>query len=70
MWLDADNFFVRHPGDVLSVLGGDAIHACLESNMCALDNLRPDWWGCPLPALVKFMRLNGVQHDVIYPKIT
>ncbi len=49
VWLDADNYFVRHPGEVLSVLGGDAIHACLESNMCALDNLRPDWWGCRRP---------------------
>ncbi len=45
VWLDADNYFVRHPGDVLRVLDGDAIHACLESNLCALDNLRPDWWG-------------------------
>ena len=51
VWLDADNFFVRHPGDVLSVLDGDAIHACLESNMCALDNLRPDWWNWTLVQL-------------------
>src|SRR5207253_1679912 len=53
IWLDADTYFVRNPGDVLRVLHGSPIHATLESDACSPDTVRPDWWGCPLPKYVQ-----------------
>src|SRR5438105_13801958 len=43
IWLDTDSFFVRHPGNVLRVMQNSPIHASLESNLCAVENRRPDW---------------------------
>jgi hypothetical protein len=66
MWLDADTYFVRHPGDVLRVLQGAPVHASLESDACSPHAQRPDWWGCPLPVYAGLMESRGVRSRAIF----
>jgi hypothetical protein len=66
VFLDADNFFVRHPGDVIAATQGAPVHVVLESDCTKASNLRPDWWGCPLAEYVRLMRAAGVRSRKIY----
>jgi hypothetical protein len=66
IWLDADTWFVRHPGDVLRVLSGAPVHASLESDACRPDHQRPDWWDCPLAEYAALMRAMGVRSRAIF----
>lgn len=66
VFLDADNYFVRHPGNLLRCLHGAPVHVCLESDCTRPDNTRSDWWGCPLPEYVRLMKDAGVRSRGIY----
>lgn len=66
VWLDADNYFVRDPGNILRVLDGAPVHASLESDFCGAKNIRPDWRGCPVPIYAHLMRSAGVRGKSIY----
>jgi hypothetical protein len=66
VWLDADSYFVRDPGDLLRVMEGSPVHASLESDACLSGNVRPDWWGCSLKDYVTLMRFMGVRSRAIY----
>ncbi len=66
VWLDADNYFVRDPGNILRVLNGAPMHASLESNLCGPNNIRTDWRGCPLPIYTHLMRSAGVGGKSIF----
>jgi hypothetical protein len=66
VWLDADCYFVRHPGDLLRLMQGSPVHSSLESDACRPDNVRPDWWGCSLKDYVTLMRFMGVRSRAIY----
>jgi hypothetical protein len=66
VWLDADTYFVRKPKDLLGALQGSPVHASLESDACAENNTRPDWWGCPLKRYAGLMRARGVKNRAIY----
>jgi hypothetical protein len=66
VWLDADSFFVRHPGDILRLMRNSPIHVSLESNACDPTCRRPDWWGCPLDTYAALMRGKGVRSRSIY----
>src|SRR6267143_7094174 len=61
VWLDADTYFVRNPGDLLGVLRNSPVHATLESDASLRTNTRADWWGCPLQTFVQLMRNRGVR---------
>ena len=66
VWLDADTWFVRNPGDVLSVLQGSPVHSSLEADACDPTNVREDWWGCPLADYAKLMRFKGVHSKAVF----
>lgn len=66
VFLDADCYFVRHPGNVLRTLHGAPIHVCLESDCTDPRNTRLDWWGCPLERFVELMRSQGVRSRKIF----
>jgi len=66
VWLDADSYFVRDPGNILRVLNGAPMHASLESDMCGSNNIRTDWRGCPLPIYAHLMRAAGVRGKSIF----
>jgi hypothetical protein len=66
VWLDADSYFVRDPGNMLRVLDGAPMHASLESDACGPNNIRTDWRGCPLPIYEHLMRSAGVRSKSIF----
>jgi hypothetical protein len=66
VWLDSDTYFVRHPGNVLRVLGGSPIHISLESDICLPHNRRPDWWDCPNAQFAALMRSKGVRSKSVF----
>ncbi len=66
VFLDADNFFVRHPGRLLDQTRDAPIHVCLESDCTQPNNVRPDWWGCPLSRYVQLMRDCGVLSRSVF----
>lgn len=66
VWLDADTWFVRNPGDPLRVLQGAPVHASLESDAALPDNYRLDWWDCPLGNYVKLMQFLGVHSKAVF----
>jgi len=66
VFIDADNYFVRHPGDVIASMQGAPLHVLLESDCARKSNTRPDWWGCPLDQYVDLMRAAGVRSRAIF----
>ena len=67
MWLDADTFLVRNPGDIISKLTqGDPVHSSLESDATSPYCIRKDWWSCPLPQYITLMKRQGVLSRSIY----
>lgn len=65
IWLDSENFFVRKPRNILSLMHGSPLHSCLEGNLnekCS----RADWWDCSNEKHVKFFRDRGVISNKIY----
>jgi hypothetical protein len=66
VWLDADNYFVRHPGDVLRALNGASVHATLESDVTRPGSRHADWWGIPLASFVELMRSKGVRAPAVF----
>src|SRR5205814_4957356 len=66
VWLDADTYFVRNPGDVLRVMRGAPVHSSLESDACNPSNVRTDWWDCSLTNYATLMRFKGVRSKAIF----
>lgn len=66
VFLDADSFFVRHPGNVVRHTLGSPVHVVLESDCTRETNTRPDWWGCPLDEYVRLMRECGVKSRSVF----
>jgi len=66
VWLDADTYFVRHPGNILRVLRGAPVHASLESNTALPKPLLPDWGPCSLPNFTTLMQFCGVRSQAIF----
>lgn len=66
VWLDADTYFVRNPGDLLRVMHGSPVHSSLESDACRTDNVREDWWDCSLKNYALLMQFKGVRSKAIY----
>ena len=66
VWLDADTYFVRHPGDILRVLRGAPVHASLESNTAMPNPLLPDWGPCSLRNFTTLMQFRGVRSRAIF----
>jgi hypothetical protein len=66
VFFDADTYFVRHPGNLLSALHGAPVHVVLESDCTRSTNRRPDWWGCPLPVFVDLMHSQGVRSRSVF----
>jgi hypothetical protein len=66
VWIDADSWFVRNPGDVLAVLHYAPVHASLESDARANSGSRQSWWGCSLKKYADLMRAKGVRNRSIF----
>ena len=68
VWLDADNYFVRHPGDGIydRLLRQNKWFVQLESNCTSKFVKRGDWWGCPIKWYPLLLKYHGVSAKTIY----
>lgn len=66
IWIDADSYFVRNPGDLSRLLRNAPLHSFLESDLCLEESYRKEWWDCPLPKYVDLMRRCGVTSNSIF----
>lgn len=66
VWLDADNYFVRNPGNLAERFGDDRVFVQLESNCSSPEVKRGDWWNCPVPKYIEYMRQHGATTPDIY----
>lgn len=64
VWIDADNYFVRHPGNFENLLRDNKWFAQMESEMTGGLAKRGDWWGCLtpwFPVLIRYhLMLDGL----------
>lgn len=68
VFLDADNFFVRHPGEGAfdRLLRQNPWFVQLESQCNSKFVVRQDWWGCPIRWYPLLLRYHGVRAEKIY----
>ena len=68
VFLDADNYFVRHPGErmVEQLMRQNPWFVQLESDCSSKFVKRGDWWGCPLRWYCLLLRFHGVKSPRIY----
>ena len=66
VFLDCDNWFVRHPGNLLNLMKGSPIHVLFECDCTRESNERGDWWDCPLDEFVRLMTDLGVKSRSIF----
>lgn len=68
VFLDADNYFVRHPGHEAfdRLLRNNKWFAQLESDCTSPFVRREDWWGCPIRWYSLLMRYHGATGKHIY----
>ena len=68
VFLDADNFFVRDPGQGMfqRLLRNNSSFVQLESECTNKFVVRGDWWGCPIKWYPLLLRYHGVKSAMIY----
>lgn len=65
IWLDADSYFVRNPGDPLRCMQRSPLHVPLEDKIVAPEIQNESWCGCAWHRLTELMRDRGVRgHQV------
>ena len=62
VFLDADCWFVRHPGNPLRLMQGSPVHLALEDDLSSPVLRKESWWRTPCPQLVEMMQACGVRH--------
>lgn len=61
VFIDADCFFVRNPGDVTRLCGDKGVFAQMENEVTGAKVKRGDWWSAPIPQLIKLMYDMGCE---------
>lgn len=69
VWVDPDNYFVRHPGDFTELLRNELIWVSMEGDVTA-SGAAKNWWGIggsqALPSLIDTFRSFGIIGQSIW----
>lgn len=65
VFLDADNWFVRHPGDPGRWLSGSPLHLTLEADLTRAESV-PVWWEYSAGTIAALMHAAGVRHRSVH----
>jgi hypothetical protein len=65
VFLDADNWFVRHPGEPGRLLGEAPLHLTLEADLTRAKEV-PVWWEYGADTVAGLMHAAGVPHASVY----
>jgi hypothetical protein len=66
VFLDADNYFVKNPGDLAEMMGSDKVFVQMENDCSPYRSKRGDWWSCPIGEYGKFLSEQGAKSDIYY----
>lgn len=66
VWLDSDNYFVRHPGNLSNLIRNNRIWVLMESEATSPLCKHKEWWGCPIPDYVRLLTDYGVTAEKKY----
>ncbi|CCB87438.1 putative uncharacterized protein [Parachlamydia acanthamoebae UV-7] len=65
VFLDSDNFFVRHTPNLLELMNDTPIHTFFECDL-SYPAERKTWWECPLEKYVSMMHDCGITSEKVY----
>jgi hypothetical protein len=67
VFFDADNYFVKDPGDLTRFMGpSDKVFVQMENNCDPKISKRRDWWSCPIEQYASLLQEHGVQAKNYY----
>lgn len=66
VFLDADNYFVRHPGHFEELLGDDKVFIQMENRCNERKMTRGDWWGCKIEYYPLLLWYHGVKSKTVW----
>ncbi|MDB5344308.1 MAG: hypothetical protein JWP89_2685 [Schlesneria sp.] len=66
VWLDSDNYFVRHPGNLKNLICGNAMWCQLESETTSSQVNKDLWWGMPVARFNQLLSDHGVTGEKRY----
>lgn len=65
-WLDADQFFVRKPRDIMDHVHDGLCMIPMENDMTDIKCKRGDWWGIPMDKTIRIFREFGCKGRKLY----
>lgn len=66
IFLDADNYFVKNPGDLSYLMTNQKVFIQMENEITSPKVKRGDWWGCPVNQYKSLFSEAGIITDKIY----
>lgn len=66
IFLDADNYFVKNPGDLSYLMQDQKVFIQMENEITSPNVKRGDWWGCPVNKYKELYAGAGLELDKIY----
>ncbi len=67
VFFDADNFFVRDPGDLTRLMTDtNRVFVQMENDCDPKRSKRGDWWSCPIDKWAPLLKDMGVRADKVY----
>ena len=66
VFLDADNYFVKNPGDLSHLMTNQKVFIQMENEISSPKVKRGDWWGCPVNQYKSLFEETGLIVDKIY----
>lgn len=66
VFLDADNYFVKNPGDLSYLMQDQKVFIQMENEITSPKVKRGDWWGCPVNEYKSLFEETGLISDKIY----
>jgi hypothetical protein len=65
VWLDPDNYFVRHPGDMKGLIRDEKLWVSMECDLSSPKVIKDDWWGM----FIRPMGHRPLPADVLSPTL-
>jgi hypothetical protein len=66
VFLDADNYFVKNPGDLTKLMSNQKVFIQMENEITSPKVKRKDWWGCPVERYRALYAETGLELSTIY----
>jgi hypothetical protein len=66
VFLDADTYFTKNPGNIVDIMGEDKVYIQLQNECIPSKSLRTNWWSCPIGKYCDMLKEYGVKSDTYY----